>query len=472
MSIHTTPGIQFLGDTEPDGLQQVVRPPASSGALARLLKELQGQVDAARQVANTVTVFPGQATFSTISDALASISDAGPDRPYTVVAGPGTYQERVALIPWANLQGAGPGVTIISCAQGLSQGRGIVHGAANSGIGDLTVTGTNANFGAWLVGVSCNNAPSFVISNVDIQLSNGNGGGTNIRGIELDVLARPHTPPTILVMLKSNVTIKTDNESAAVGLIAWNSAIVRGSTDCRFAGAGTGVYAGARSLSQSDGTPMTFRNGSISASNYSVYNANTRAVTLIDTTLSGSTHGNVVTSGDQTEDAARAKTNRSAVAQGIARAWSDPDYRSQLLADPKAALAGLGLQLDDQLELLAHADAGTVRHVVVPAEGLDDETWTRARLAIERGYRDHPDVEFRLLRNTASTRHLVVPQPPEGMTATQLARPDAVLAGGSIATYHDAAQTTEVVTTAVGASEVAVAQFVAVAIAVVPTFIT
>ncbi len=54
-------------------------------------------------------------------------------------------------------------------------------------------------------------------------------------------------------------------------------------------------------------------------------------------------------------------------AQVIARAWSDPDFKAQLLNDPKVALAGYGIDLPAGLELKVVENTAETVHMVLPA---------------------------------------------------------------------------------------------------------
>ncbi len=55
-------------------------------------------------------------------------------------------------------------------------------------------------------------------------------------------------------------------------------------------------------------------------------------------------------------------------AQVIARAWSDPDFRAQLLNDPKTVLAGYGVDLPAGLNLKIVENTADTIHIVLPAK--------------------------------------------------------------------------------------------------------
>jgi hypothetical protein len=59
---------------------------------------------------------------------------------------------------------------------------------------------------------------------------------------------------------------------------------------------------------------------------------------------------------------------RSIQDQIVSRAESDPDFRKELLADPKTALAkAFGLKLNDGVRLTVHEETAEELHLVLPA---------------------------------------------------------------------------------------------------------
>ncbi len=55
-------------------------------------------------------------------------------------------------------------------------------------------------------------------------------------------------------------------------------------------------------------------------------------------------------------------------AQVIARAWSDPDFKAQLLSDPKTAISGYGIDLPAGLDLKIVENTADTFHIVLPAK--------------------------------------------------------------------------------------------------------
>ena len=121
-------------------------------------------------------------------------------------------------------------------------------------------------------------------------------------------------------------------------------------------------------------------------------------------------------------------------ARVVARAWSDPDYRTWLLADATAAIASLGYQ-GRQGEHMIVVENSPERHNMVvctlcscypwPVLGLPP-TWYKSAPYRSRVVKDPrgvlaefgvtlPDaMEIRVWDSTAEIRYLVIPRRPEG----------------------------------------------------------
>ena len=51
----------------------------------------------------------------------------------------------------------------------------------------------------------------------------------------------------------------------------------------------------------------------------------------------------------------------------MTKAWSDPDFKARLLADPKAVLAEAGVQVPDGIHMKIIEDTSDVINIVLPA---------------------------------------------------------------------------------------------------------
>jgi hypothetical protein len=132
---------------------------------------------------NTVQVWPGGATFTSIQAAINSITDAGPQVQYQVAVGAGTYNEYVAMKDYVYITGAGIGTTIITAAGQPSPFSGVVNSASYCGIGELSIIATGGSWGVWPTGIKICGSGPFHISGVAITSSDSNLGGNNVRGI-------------------------------------------------------------------------------------------------------------------------------------------------------------------------------------------------------------------------------------------------------------------------------------------------
>jgi nitrile hydratase len=121
-------------------------------------------------------------------------------------------------------------------------------------------------------------------------------------------------------------------------------------------------------------------------------------------------------------------------AKVVAKAWTDPEYKQQLLADGTAAIAALGFKGPQGEHMVVLENTPEVHHVVVctlcscypwPVLGLPpswykDPTY-RARVVkepravlAEWGTELDPDVEVRVMDSSSEVRYLVLPERPAG----------------------------------------------------------
>lgn len=61
-------------------------------------------------------------------------------------------------------------------------------------------------------------------------------------------------------------------------------------------------------------------------------------------------------------------------AQIVTRAEEDEDFRTRLLADPKAAILGaFGISIPESVNVEVHEDGSNIAHLVLPAVHLTEE---------------------------------------------------------------------------------------------------
>jgi nitrile hydratase len=121
-------------------------------------------------------------------------------------------------------------------------------------------------------------------------------------------------------------------------------------------------------------------------------------------------------------------------AKVVAKAWTDPEYKEQLLADGTAAIAALGFKGPQGEHMVVLENTPDVHHIVVctlcscypwPVLGLPPSWYKdpsyRARVVkepravlAEWGTELGPEVEVRVLDSSSEVRYLVLPERPAG----------------------------------------------------------
>jgi nitrile hydratase alpha subunit len=121
-------------------------------------------------------------------------------------------------------------------------------------------------------------------------------------------------------------------------------------------------------------------------------------------------------------------------ARVVARAWTDPSFKSRLLSNGRAACEELGISFYDDTQLIVLENTDKVHNLIVctlcscyprPVLGLPPDWYKlkpyRARAVIEPravlaefGTTIPDDVEIRVSDSTAMVRFLVLPRRPEG----------------------------------------------------------
>ena len=118
----------------------------------------------------------------------------------------------------------------------------------------------------------------------------------------------------------------------------------------------------------------------------------------------------------------------------VARAWTDPDFKARLMADPKKVCADMGIDASTLNEFVILENTERVRHMVVctlcscyprPILGRPPD-WYKSfnyrKRAVndprgvmrEFGFEVPGDVEVRVHDSTADMRYLVIPARPAG----------------------------------------------------------
>jgi hypothetical protein len=120
---------------------------------------------------NVVIVAKSGGDTASIQAALDSILDAGPDNPYLVWVAPGVYTERVTMIPYVDIEGAGQLATKITFTGSGANTTGTVVTASNAELRSLTVENTGG--AAYAIAVY-NNATSPRLTDITAAASGDN----------------------------------------------------------------------------------------------------------------------------------------------------------------------------------------------------------------------------------------------------------------------------------------------------------
>ena len=118
----------------------------------------------------------------------------------------------------------------------------------------------------------------------------------------------------------------------------------------------------------------------------------------------------------------------------VARAWTDPDFKARLMADPKKVCAEMGIDASTLNEFVILENTDRVRHMVVctlcscyprpilgrPPDWYKSFNYRKRAVNDPRGVMREfgmevpDDVEVRVHDSTADMRYLVIPERPAG----------------------------------------------------------
>lgn len=191
--------------------------------------------DGPAATANQVQVQPGGKVFSTISAALASITDASQKKQYVCYIGPGTYNETVVCKSWVFLQGDAPETTLITAPGGQDfNAKGTVIGASNSAIQNLSVFSTGSGWGSWVTAVAASAVVDFDIENCQLA-GTDNLGGANFVVVAVDYQAALSGSAIYLAYTTVKATAASDSQPLAI--LAASASFVQ-LTECKVVASG------------------------------------------------------------------------------------------------------------------------------------------------------------------------------------------------------------------------------------------
>jgi len=144
---------------------------------------------------------------------------------------------------------------------------------------------------------------------------------------------------------------------------------------------------------------------------------------------------------------------RTTLAMAVARMWKDPEYKRQLISDPKSVLRSEGVNFGEHTVVKVVEETSTIKYVDLgTAEQSAQETVARL-LPLANGE------ELRIVQSTESLRYLVLPAAP-GWISPSMSRGDDLLKFSTELPPTIVSETTVLDSQVVTAENVAVEQMV------------
>jgi nitrile hydratase alpha subunit len=167
--------------------------------------------------------------------------------------------------------------------------------------------------------------------------------------------------------------------------------------------------------------------------------------------------------------------NRAILAEVIARAWRQPEYRAELKSGPKKTLKDAGMDIPPDTDVVVLENTPSTLYAVLPPLGDQLNYQSRLEKATKRIAELPENLELRVVRDTPHKAHIIIPAVPAAVAIGQLS--DAALeqvAGGKSSANTNTNSEAEAETTAVEVQTAATTTTVAaeVEVVVVPCFIS
>lgn len=163
--------------------------------------------------------------------------------------------------------------------------------------------------------------------------------------------------------------------------------------------------------------------------------------------------------------------NRAVLAEAIARAWKDDNFRRMLKAAPKKTLIAGGMEIPADMDVIVLENTPSIIHAVLPTIADHERFQSKLDQAFKLISNLPATMELRVVRDTDHVSHMVIPAAPSAVASGALSDDQLEqVAGGKTATSTVQTQTTATTTTVGAQAEVEVV--VGIVVAVVPCFIT
>lgn len=163
--------------------------------------------------------------------------------------------------------------------------------------------------------------------------------------------------------------------------------------------------------------------------------------------------------------------NRAVLAEAIARAWKDDNFRRMLKAAPKKTLIAGGMEIPADMDVIVLENTPSIIHAVLPTSADQERFQSKLDQAFKLISNLPATMELRVVRDTDHVSHMVIPAAPSAVASGALSDDQLEqVAGGKTATSTVQTQTTATTTTVGAQAEVEVV--VGIAVVVVPCFLT
>lgn len=225
---------------------------------------------------NLLVVAKSGGDFTTITDALNSITNNSPANPFTIYVAPGVYTETVTMKPYVDIEGAGEQATKITFTNTGSYVTGTVVGSNNAELRFLTVESTGGSNIAFAIYNSCGN--TLRLTHVTAIAS---GGWNYTRGVTIDC----GSTPTLINV--TAIAFGANNNNA--GVYSYYSSPTMTNVTASSSG-GTQNYGVYNDESSSTMTNVTAFASGETSNNYGVYNdQSSPTMTNVNASASGGT---------------------------------------------------------------------------------------------------------------------------------------------------------------------------------------
>jgi hypothetical protein len=254
--------------------------------------EQSNTIMAAALPPQTVQVWPGGATFTSIQAAINSITNASPQVQYQVAVGSGTYNEAVTMKDYVYVMGAEQSLTTVIAPGQQSFATGVFSTCNGGGISDLTIKATPGSWGACPIGVKITSNGQFSIKGVTIVSGDSSAVGNNVRGITTNTGAY-----SAQVLMSQCMVYATGGDSSTCVGIDWITWPGQPPCSIRIDLSGIAVTSGAQSfgVSTANGATATLNEGKITADTWALYDSdNASLITANQCTIGGPVSSGVV----------------------------------------------------------------------------------------------------------------------------------------------------------------------------------